>query len=214
MRYIALIAMMFAMVLPSTGQTDTTQDQSAGIVYSKPAASVEIDSTDKEINWLTWEQAMMANTLENRKIFVMVYTDWCQWCKKMKASTFRDSMAVEYLNRDFYPVLLNAEGKDTIEYKNYEFKFREQGEKGFHELAASLLNGKMNYPSFVILDEREVRLKVIQGYQNVTSMRNSLIFYAHDGHLKNEGAQFGLGYQCTDPSHRHTQPNYLGAPKK
>ena len=49
-------------------------------------------------------------------MFIDVYTDWCGWCKRMDASTFKDPTVAAYLNANFYPVKLNAETRDTITF--------------------------------------------------------------------------------------------------
>ena len=42
------------------------------------------------LKWMTWDEAVNANKLKAKPIFVDVYTDWCGWCKKMDATTFSD----------------------------------------------------------------------------------------------------------------------------
>lgn len=68
------------------------------------------------INWLTLEEADSLYKIEKRPVFIDVYTDWCGWCKRMDASTFKDKSVAAYLNANFYAVKLNAETKDTITF--------------------------------------------------------------------------------------------------
>ena len=68
------------------------------------------------INWLTLEEADSLYKIKKRPIFIDVYTDWCGWCKRMDASTFKDPNIAGYLNANFYPVKLNAETRDTITF--------------------------------------------------------------------------------------------------
>ncbi len=116
----------------------------------------------QEIKWMSWEQAMEANQKAPKKIFVDVYTDWCGWCKVMDRNTFSDSGVTAYINKNFYPVKLNAEQKKDIIWNNTTFRYRPEYKS--HDLAISLLDGQMSYPSYVILDEKIARLKIIKGY--------------------------------------------------
>lgn len=116
-----------------------------------------------EVKWMTFEEAIAANKVKPKKIFIDVYTKWCSWCKVMDKKTFSDSTVAAYMNENFYCVKLDAEQKDTINYKGVKFAYMPQYKA--NSLAISLLDGKMSYPSFVVLTEDEKRLKIINGYQ-------------------------------------------------
>lgn len=116
-----------------------------------------------EVKWMTFEEAIAANKVKPKKIFIDVYTKWCSWCKVMDKKTFSDSTVAAYMNENFYCVKLDAEQKDTINYKGVKFAYMPNYKA--NSLAISLLDGKMSYPSFVVLTEDEKRLKIINGYQ-------------------------------------------------
>ena len=123
------------------------------------------DDADKEINWITFEEAIALNKENPKPIFIDLYTDWCGWGKKMDQSTFKEKDVAAYMNENFYNVKFDAEQKEDVEYKGNTFKFVEQGRRGYHELAAGLLQGKMSYPSFVVLNKEEQIMQIIKGYQ-------------------------------------------------
>ncbi len=118
-----------------------------------------------KVNWLTFEEAVEANKTEKRKIFIDVYTDWCGWCKVMDKNTFNQDQVAEYLNENFYPVKLDGEQKEDIEFRGTTFKFVPSGRKGYHQLAAALLNGQLSYPTVIFLDEEFNMLQPLKGYQ-------------------------------------------------
>ena len=124
--------------------------------------SLAIDA--QQVKWYTFEEAIELNKKEPRKIMIDVYTDWCGWCKVMDRNTFNDSIVSGYLNLKYYPVKLNAEQKEDIKFNDVIFKFVAQGARGYHELAAALLNNQMSYPSVVFLDEKIQIIHVQQGY--------------------------------------------------
>ncbi|MBT8195205.1 MAG: DUF255 domain-containing protein, partial [Bacteroidia bacterium] len=105
-----------------------------------------------QINWMTIQEAAAAFNNEPRKIFVDVYTDWCGWCKKMDATTFKDADVADYINNNFYAIKLNAEMKDSIIFNQTLYKYNPEFKA--HELAVSWLNQKMTYPSYVFLNEQ------------------------------------------------------------
>ena len=123
----------------------------------------------QDINWISWEEAveLSKTDAQPKKIFVDVYTDWCGWCKKMDKNTFQNPEVSKYMQDNFYMVKMDAEGKDPIEYQGKTFKFVPSGRRGYHELAAALLQGRMSYPTVVFLDEQLNMLSPVPGYQQV-----------------------------------------------
>lgn len=117
------------------------------------------------INWLSWEEAMSLQAKEPKKIFVDIYTDWCGWCKKMDKDTFQHPSVAAYMAENFYMVKLDGEGKEPITFKNYTFTFKGEGRRGYHELAASLMQGRLSYPTVVFMDESSNVLSPVPGYQ-------------------------------------------------
>ncbi|MFC2124146.1 thioredoxin family protein [Bacteroidota bacterium] len=138
-----------------------------------------------QINWHSIEEVQNLAKNEPRMVFVDVYTDWCGWCKKMDATTFKDPKIIKQLNKNFYAVKLDGEGLETITFKDKPYKFVPQGRKGYHELAAVLMNGKMSYPTTVYLDEGLNLIQPIAGYMTVESLEPILIFLG-EAHYKNK----------------------------
>ena len=130
----------------------------------------------EKIKWYTIEQVQELSVNNPKKIFVDVYTDWCGWCKKMDATTFQDPKIIKQLNDNFYAVKLNAEGKEDIQFKNRVYKFVAQGQRGYHELAAAFLQGKLSYPTTVYLDESLNLIQPIPGYLEGKDLEPILIF--------------------------------------
>lgn len=141
-------------------------------------------STAPEIEWITWAEAVRRNAIEPRKIFVDVYTDWCGYCKQMDTTTFKNKAVVDIVNKNFYAVKLDAEQKEDIIFQRNRFKFvqgaKRKGNNGYHkgshQLAAALLDGRMAYPSFVILDEEFARIMLSPGFKQAQQIMTELSF--------------------------------------
>jgi|TARA_Y100001935_G_C17210920_1_gene460069 thioredoxin-related protein len=136
----------------------------------------------QEINWLTWEEAvaLTKNEGNTKKVFVDVYTDWCGWCKKMDKDTFQNPEVAAYMQANFYMVKMDAEGKEPIEYNGKTFKYVPSGRRGYHELAAALLQGRLSYPTVVFLDENLNMLSPVPGYQKVEPFLQIARYFGDD----------------------------------
>ncbi|WP_394345578.1 thioredoxin family protein [Algoriphagus boseongensis] len=109
-----------------------------------------------QIKWMKFEEAIAANSSNPKMIIVDVYTDWCGWCKKMDSETFTDSKVVDYINKNFYAVKLNAE--DT--QRTFEFMGKTYNEA---QMAAAM---RVNsYPNFVIIEPKLQNIAQLPGYR-------------------------------------------------
>ncbi|MBQ7532366.1 MAG: DUF255 domain-containing protein [Bacteroidales bacterium] len=140
----------------------------------------------QKINWMTFQEAVELNRTAPKKIFIDTYTDWCGWCKKMDQTTFQDSLVVAYMNENYYAVKLNAEMNDTINFGGYTYvnEGGMNGRRGTHQLAAALLQGKMSYPSYVFMNERNQLITVAPGYMDASQFLPVLKYIGSDAYLK------------------------------
>lgn len=128
----------------------------------------------QEVEWMSWQQAMAQSQADDtpKKVFIDVYTDWCGWCKKMDKDTFQNPEVAQYMSDNFYMVKLDGEGKEPIEFRGTTYKFVPSGRKGYHELAAALLKGRLSYPTVVFMDEDLNVLSPVPGYQKPAPFLN------------------------------------------
>lgn len=136
----------------------------------------------QDIPWISFEEAVALQSSEAtpKKMFIDVYTDWCGWCKKMDKETFQNPEVAAYMTAHFYMVKLDGEGKDPIQYKGTTFSFVPSGRNGYHELAASLMQGQLSYPTVVFLDEQMNLLSPVPGYQTVKPFLKIARFFGDD----------------------------------
>lgn len=143
-----------------------------------------------KINWVSWDNMIQQRALDSvkKKVFIDLYTNWCGWCKRMDATTFSDPVIVNYIKNNFYTVKFDAETKDTIFFNNHNFynsdpSYKKSSPKArgkVHWFAHSILDGKLSYPSYVLLDENLIRLMVYQGYKQVDEMLGILLFFGNN----------------------------------
>ncbi|RUT70548.1 thioredoxin family protein [Flavobacterium cupreum] len=114
----------------------------------------------------SFEEVDSLHHIQKRKIIVFIHTDWCQFCQRMKNTTFKNQKIIEKLNLDFYFVDLNAEEKRAITFNNQTFKYQPSGNNvGVHELALQLgtVNNQIVYPVLCVLNEKN---EIILQYSN------------------------------------------------
>ena len=144
------------------------------------------------INWISFTEAVKLNDSGvKKKLLIDVYTDWCGWCKKMDASTYENPKVIEYINKNFYAVKLDAEMTDSVVFQNHVFKKTDPNKKSApHELAVALLNGKMGYPSTVFLDEKYNMLSPVQGYLTVENIEMYMRYFVEEDYAQIKWEQF------------------------
>jgi len=147
-------------------------------------------SQDK-IKWYSFEEAFELNKKNPKKIFVDVYTDWCGWCKKMDQTTFTNPYIIKYMNQNYYPVKLDAERGDTVTLDGKMYLNPSPGaRRSSHQLAISLLQGKMSYPSYVFINEKNEWLTVVPGFMKPKAFEPVIRFFGDGDYLNKSWEEY------------------------
>ncbi|GAB3815618.1 hypothetical protein GCM10028895_09970 [Pontibacter rugosus] len=157
-------------------------DASVSAATPESVQATASEASNPKVKWLTIEQAAERMKKEPRKVFIDVYTDWCGWCKKMDKDTFSDPKVAALINKHFYAVKLDAEGKTPITLDGHTYTFKPAYKS--HELAVALLQGQMSYPTTVYLDEKMNMITPVPGYMNAKSF-SQVLRYIGEEHHKN-----------------------------
>jgi thioredoxin-related protein len=147
-----------------------------------------------KVRWYTIEEVEKLSKTAPRKVMVDVYTDWCGWCRKMDAETFSHPVIAAYINRHYYPVKLNAELKESITFRGQVYKYVANGSRGYHELAAGLLNGQLSFPSIAYLNEKLELLGAVPGYRTPRDMEPLLNYIAEDKFINQTLEEYEKGF--------------------
>jgi len=160
------------------------------VAFNSPKAVEE-----SPIKWMTFEDAVAASKVAPKKLFIDLYTDWCGWCKVMDKKTFSQTAIADYVNKNYYPVKFNAEQKEEVVFDGHTFKFVPSGRNGYHELAATLTQGKLSYPMGVFMDEQFRILTLLPGFQEPKFFDTVIKYFGEDSHKKVSWEEWQKSYQ-------------------
>ena len=75
----------------------------------------------QSINWVTMNEALELQKNAPKKIMIDMYTSWCGPCKMLDKNTFTNNDLISFVNSHYYAVKFNAEGNETVNYKEQRF---------------------------------------------------------------------------------------------
>ena len=153
---------------------------------SKTTSAEQAENPQLKVEWLSWEEAYQKSMTDEhpKKVFVDVYTDWCGWCKRMDATTFQDPELMAYMQDKYYLVKLDAEQKEVINFKGNTYEYVARGRRGYHQLAAALLQGKLSYPTTVFLDEEFKIITPVPGFRQAPEFMKIARFVGEEEYKK------------------------------
>ncbi len=127
------------------------------------------ESTDKH----ALEEAQIRRSEAARPLIIFITADWCSYCKLMKKKVFGNANVATQIESDFYFAELNGGYTKPIKWEGKTYWFAPTGAgTGTHELALHLgaVNGKLTYPTMVILDENSKVLFRYGGFLTAMEM--------------------------------------------
>jgi thioredoxin-related protein len=146
--------------------------------------------SQEKINWIKInkvEKEMSKKENADKKYFIDCYTDWCGWCKKMDSDTFSDTLIAKLMNHYFVASKFDAEQSEdvTIKDKTYQNPGYNPNakRKTAHQLALYLLNNRLSFPSFSILDKDFNVITVVPGYYPAAEFEK-VIVYIGENYIK------------------------------
>jgi thioredoxin-related protein len=133
------------------------------------------------VNWLSIEDAVIAQQNKPLPIMIDVYTKWCGPCKMMTSQTFSDKRVASYLNENFYCVKFDAESPDSVFfqgklYANPDYKPNTPGRNGVHQFARFL--NVSAYPTLYFFDEKLKALGPVTGYRTPAQIEIFLRYFS------------------------------------
>lgn len=136
----------------------------------------------ESIRWVSLDAAMDYSKRQNKMVLVFISNEWCGWCKLMEKKTFHQKSVVQYMNEHYLAVKFDALYTKDIWFKGFQFRYMPQLQA--HQLAYQLLDGKLKYPSIVLMNYKAEVITPIYGYMEGKELVRVLSYYA-EGHYEN-----------------------------
>ncbi len=150
------------------------------IVFVK-AQTADKKSSGSEIKWVSLSEAEKLMAKKKKKVFVDVYTDWCGWCKRLDATTYKDEAVIKYLNENYYAIKLNAESRDTIVFQGIKYTY--DASRRVNGVAPKFLTAQPGYPTLTYLDDNLSVVRVSPGYVDGNAFLNQLKYINENYYL-------------------------------
>jgi len=138
--------------------------------------------TKSDSKWLTFSKALELNKKKNKKMLLVIYTDWCNACRIMNKTTFSDPKVLEYISKNYYLVDFNAEIRDTILFNGTTYVNNQTNGIPFHQLAMAMTGGKITLPTLVILDEKQQVIDAIPYYLSPDNFEPVAKYFGDNGY--------------------------------
>ena len=135
-----------------------------------------------EAQWVKNQLDNMAKlqNSEPKLSVVFLYADWCQYCKTMENTVFKNPKIAELINTDFYFFELNIEEQKPIQFHEKKYNFQPNGYKtGTHQLAEYFVNdAKITVPTLIILDAADKKIFQYDGFISHMEMTQLLLYFS------------------------------------
>ncbi len=122
------------------------------IIYQLPSVNAQIafDLIGSEEDW---GEVLNKSEIQDKPVFVDIYTDWCGYCRKMDKDVFSNDIVISYMNDNYLNVKVDGEsdfGKSFAEVHQVE-----------------------GFPTYVFIDSQNDALGYLEGYIELEEFKSS-----------------------------------------
>ncbi len=127
----------------------------------------------QELKWHSFTDGLKIAKAEKKKVLIDVYTDWCEWCKKMDAEVYANSTVKKYLASKFILVKLNAESENKHIFQGREYS----------EMELAYIFGVEGFPTTIFIREDMQPITAVPGYFPADVFMTILTFIGDDHYM-------------------------------
>jgi len=131
------------------------------------------------IKWLKLETVGERFAKQQKPVLIYFYTKNCDSCRVMEQTTFPNPEVANYINILYYPVKIDAETADSLQFFNGQKYGKSITNAPYNDLTKTLLVQPDTFPAMVIFNRKAVG-HVFKGFKNRDEIFRPLIYYAED----------------------------------
>lgn len=133
------------------------------IIFLFILSSAKVNSTGHDkLDWLKMDGLTEKMKSNPRPAIIDIYTNWCYWCKVMDKKTYHNTKVISYINDHFYPVKLDAETRQIVEWQNKRYNFNDNYK--INDFAFYASSGDIGFPTTVIIPDENSAPISFQGF--------------------------------------------------
>jgi thioredoxin-related protein len=141
-----------------------------------------------KIKWISITELNEQYKIQPKPILIDVYTNWCGWCRVMEKETYSQESVSSYINDNYYAVKFDAETTDSVEFNGRKFGYNTSYKA--NELAIYLLDGRMGYPTTILLSSINAQPAPLSGFLKPSELEPPLKFFAEGAYKKKEFPEY------------------------
>jgi thioredoxin-related protein len=138
--------------------------------------------------WISITELNEQYKIQPKPILIDVYTNWCGWCRVMEKETYSQESVSSYINDNYYAVKFDAETTDSVEFNGRKFGYNTSYKA--NELAIYLLDGRMGYPTTILLSSINAQPAPLSGFLKPSELEPPLKFFAEGAYKKKEFPEY------------------------
>jgi thioredoxin-related protein len=147
---------------------------------------------ESQFEWVAMEEAQSGSMYDGKKLLINVYTDWCEYCKKMDQTVFSDSLVLASMNAFYHSVKLNADSESLVYFQQEHITEK--------ELATRL--GINTYPTILFYDPAGELILQINGYMPTEDFNKMLLFIGEEAYQRTDFHEFAAERSGMRRTHR------------
>ncbi len=80
-------------------------------------SAVSASAATGGIQWKGYDEGIAMAKADGKNIFLYFHADWCKYCHKMDATTFKDKKVIDYLNENYITIRVDADKETKVASK-------------------------------------------------------------------------------------------------